>query len=656
MIVVVADDRAHGRLLHDHRAGIVVIVFFFFFFVIIVVVVVVVVLVFVFILVVGTAPRRLVAVLPASDVVVLVVVVVLVLVVLFFLFVVEDILVIGRRARATADPVVAYFLGVIGRIVVLFFVLFVVAFFILVFDRLRSVVFILFLLTLGRRRPEGHSGDRLFDEITAHRRKILSQPHDGCVNSRGLLYACYKAAVRWTFVAVALALTAGRVQAQSTSYHLTLSGDIAATDNALSAPVGAEADIFFQLRPGLLFAYNGPRQMHELAADAEVLEYVRHSTEPTFTGRGTCRSIYLFSPLSELVTSVSAGTGRLNAITTATSPDLAAIGATPNGAIIERDASADEYGSHTLSPSWRIGEVMSAHYTGLIDDTPMAGSHTHSGAVSGSASGEYNWKSNALSIEAGVEYLYLERYAPLLPPGLDGSRLTRQLNPHALVSWRRDLSRYWSASISGGVKQVRPVGIDKYNPGDVEQTGIYPLLGAQVSYTDIWGRLTISGHRTLAPNLLIAQNTETTGGLVQLSLPLPFLDDSRRRDPKLFAQGTFGYEHTRLIETDLGATDMLAGAFDNFHVDVGIGYAPRPGFTYGLRYEFLHQTGSDSSTLAVISPFTRNTLFFTFALRYPDRVAVTIPKRQDSVRADRKDLPPIGEEVVVPDNPNEADR
>ncbi len=482
---------------------------------------------------------------------------------------------------------------------------------------------------------------------------ILSQRYEGCVNSRALVYACYKRAVRWSFVAVALALTASRVLAQSTSYHLTLSGDVAATDNALSAPVDPQADIYFQLRPGLLIAYDGPRAMHELSVDGEILEYLRHSDAPTLLGHGTWRSIYLVSPLTEIVTSFTAGTGQLNAITTENSPDAVSIGVVPGGTTIdERDAAAEEFGSHTISPAWRVSEAFTAHYTGLVDPTP---SHTHSGAVAGNASGEYNWRDNAISLEVGLEYLYLERYAPILGAGLDGSRLTRQLNPHAIVSWRHDISRFWSASLSAGVKAVEPAGIDKYNPTDTQQTGLFPLLGAQLSYADIWGRLNLSASRSVAPNLLIAQNTETTDALVQAALPLPFLDDSRRREPKLVAQGTIGYEHTQLIETDLGPTDIQAATFDTFHADVGVGYTPKQGYTYGLRYEFLYQTGSQSA-LAVISPFRRNTVFFTFALRYPSKLAVTMPKRQDSARADRKDLAPIGEEVVVPDNPNESDR
>ena len=458
--------------------------------------------------------------------------------------------------------------------------------------------------------------------------------------------------MRWTLIAVALALTAGSALAQATSAHATLSGDVAATDNTLSAPSNAESDVYFQLRPGLLFTADAPRQMHQLTIDAEILEYVRHSAAPSVTERASWRGIFLPSPLSEISVGAAGGTGKLNAITTATSPDQAPVGLLPAGPVDVRNADADEYGSRTLSPAWRISETLAAHYTSTSD---TQATRTHSGAISGGGGTEYTWKDNALGLEAGVEYLHLERYAPNLPPGPDGSRLTRELNPHAVASWRHDFTRFWSGSASGGVQYLQPLGSDKYNPGDVARSGLFPLFGAQLAFVDIWGKLTLSGNRTLAPNLLIAQNTETTSGLLQLALPLPFLDDSRRREPKLVALGTLGYEHTRLIQTDLGATDMVAAAFDVVHADVALGYTPAPGFTYGLRYELLYQTGSQSP-LALVSTFRRNTLFLTFSFRYPAKVAVAIPKRQNSARADRKDLAPVGEEVVVPDNPNDGDR
>ena len=58
----------------------------------------------------------------------------------------------------------------------------------------------------------------------------------------------------------------------------------------------------------------------------------------------------------------------------------------------------------------------------------------------------------------------------------------------------------------------------------------------------------------------------------------------------------------------------------------------------------------DAAALAFVPGFFRNTLFFTFSLRYPDRVAGEVPQRRaNSVRADRKDLSPVGAEPVIPD-------
>ena len=50
-----------------------------------------------------------------------------------------------------------------------------------------------------------------------------------------------------------------------------------------------------------------------------------------------------------------------------------------------------------------------------------------------------------------------------------------------------------------------------------------------------------------------------------------------------------------------------------------------------------------------IPEFIRNTFYFTFALRYPEDILVKVPRRGQSVRADKKDLAPIGAEPVIVD-------
>ena len=50
-----------------------------------------------------------------------------------------------------------------------------------------------------------------------------------------------------------------------------------------------------------------------------------------------------------------------------------------------------------------------------------------------------------------------------------------------------------------------------------------------------------------------------------------------------------------------------------------------------------------------VPDFLRNTFYFTFTLRYPEELQVRVPRRTNSVRADRKDLQPLGAEPVIVD-------
>jgi len=51
-----------------------------------------------------------------------------------------------------------------------------------------------------------------------------------------------------------------------------------------------------------------------------------------------------------------------------------------------------------------------------------------------------------------------------------------------------------------------------------------------------------------------------------------------------------------------------------------------------------------------IPGFFRNTFYFSFKYRWPEELAVQVPKRRgNAIRADRNDLSPLGAEPVIPD-------
>jgi hypothetical protein len=104
---------------------------------------------------------------------------------------------------------------------------------------------------------------------------------------------------------------------------------------------------------------------------------------------------------------------------------------------------------------------------------------------------------------------------------------------------------------------------------------------------------------------------------------------------------------TQLVDP---VTSELQSSFGVARLDVGVQYAVRPGLSYTLRYQLMLQSSNRDAMGESIPGFSRNTLFFSFRVRWPEDVAVQVPKRRgNAVRADRDDLSPLGAEPVIPD-------
>src|SRR5262249_22265679 len=110
--------------------------------------------------------------------------------------------------------------------------------------------------------------------------------------------------------------------AEHTSVHVTASGSVAATDNAFAAADGSRGpDAYTQLRPGVLFAYDTPRMLNELEAQAEILEYAAHYDQLSLSLRSGWRGFFLPSPRSEVLVQAEGSNGKVNALSARTSPD-----------------------------------------------------------------------------------------------------------------------------------------------------------------------------------------------------------------------------------------------------------------------------------------------------------------------------------------------
>lgn len=443
-----------------------------------------------------------------------------------------------------------------------------------------------------------------------------------------------------------LILGVANAHADRASYHATANGDIAFTDNVFSEQRGEQdGDLFTQLRPGIRFTYGLPRMIHDLEAEAEITQYALHGHTPSLAGRLGWQALFLPSPLSEVLVAANASSGVLNAITARTPADQAALQLVPLGKVDYRQADGSQFASYILSREYRLSERLFARASSTDDnlDDPTIVTSAEAGLNLGV---ERGFRKSTLSIEAGVSTLRMERQAPVGAPM--GSRLDRQYNPRLRAGYTYDINRRISAMVDGGLVYVIPHGIDPYNPDDMSRTtGLFPVVGAQLALVDAWGVATMSMRRDVTPNLLVAQNTINDVATVTAAIPFAWRGTVRRRSPKLVGMGSIQMMRTRLIDP---VTSDIDNSFALARLDAGVSYAMRPAITWSVRYEFMYQTGGRDNMGGLVPGFFRNTIYFSFKARWPEDVAVTVPKRrQNSVRADRKDLSPIGAEPVIPD-------
>lgn len=421
---------------------------------------------------------------------------------------------------------------------------------------------------------------------------------------------------------------ASPARADHTSVHATADGEVATTDNLTAGSADGQAEMFFTIRPGVLFAYDAPQMIHDFTAEAAVTGYLSHSEQPLVTGRGAWTGLFLPGPRSQVTMSINAATGILSLLTTRTSADETSATVTPAGKVEVQQANSSESWSWVSSQHTRFLQGVVGRYS-FTDDG--SGTQTETREVGGNLGFERTFRKDTIALDATLSYLQLGRLSPV--GAMLGNKLDHQLNPRGMVSWRHDIDRQWSVNADGGVVFVNPVGTDKYNPDAPRKSGTFAVFGAQLAYNELWGRAMLSARRNVAPNQFLAQDTVNDEANLQVALPLPWLTDTRRV-PKLAALGSVGVARTQLINSETGATE---GDFKVAHMDVSVGWTPSPGQTYGVRYELAYQTG-DSTALMTIPAYLRNTLFVTFALRFPDRVAGEVPRRSKVMRSDRKDL------------------
>ena len=435
------------------------------------------------------------------------------------------------------------------------------------------------------------------------------------------------------------------VRAGNGDFHATANGSVATTDNETGAETGSpdrKASIFSDVRPGMLFTYNSRRMIHELVTDVDLL-YHFGQDRPNVVFHGDWKAFFLPTPRSELTLNATGMEGQMYALSAGSLPTEASTQVVPLGRVNVAQGSAGEQLSWVATEMNRVWQRGFARYTTTEDTEALVDTKAFEGGAALGIDREY--RHDSFGVEAGASYVFLQRLEDPMMPRL-GNRQDHQINPRGVVVWQHDFNKEWSSNVEAGGVYVIPYGIDPYNPMDVRKPALFPIFGVTGAYTDVWGRAQIAARRQVTPNLFIAQNTLSDSLKLTLALPLPFFDqNTNRHDPRVVGLGSAGVERSQLIDPSTG---MLQGEFKVVRVDFGVGWQPWQGQTFGIRYEFSYQNGDTIADL-IVPTFFRNTIYFTYSLRYPQEVQVRVPRREQSVRADRTDLAPIGAEPVVND-------
>lgn len=443
-------------------------------------------------------------------------------------------------------------------------------------------------------------------------------------------------------------------RADNTTFHGTASGSVATTDNETGAATGSpgrRASILTDIRPGALLTYNSRRHIHEVNAEVDFIHNLR-GERPSVTWRAGWKAFLLLGPRSDATITANASMGQLYALAASSSPLETPTSVLPLGRIDTSQVDAAEHASWQATKGSRIWQRVFTRYTTTDDNTPGIDVHTKSFDVGFGIGFDRRLRSHNFAFEVGGSYVHLKKLDPNFRQM--GSRIDNQLNPRGVFVWQYDIDKRWSSNLDVGVVYVNPIDElfgrdlrDPYNPDEERRSAPFPIFGGVLAYTDVWGRAMLNARRAMTPNLFIAQNTISDSARLTFAMPLKFLDkDSSRRRPKVVGVGTVGFDRSQLLDP---VTNDLRGEFKVARLDLAVGWSPRPGQTFGIRYELAYQSGDQIGEMIVPS-FFRNTFYFTFALRYPEDIQVRVPRRHhQSLRADRTDLAPIGAEPVVID-------
>lgn len=450
-----------------------------------------------------------------------------------------------------------------------------------------------------------------------------------------------------------LVLASSASRAAPWSLHAEGSVSGAWSDNLFNAPELAdqgqnipEAGFYTQLRPSTLFTFESPRTVHvasyvldlSLYASGEEGNAPPNTTNHTLAYNG----LFVTSPATELNLGTTLNFGTISSALTAGGAGAGLPDATLPGGSQFRSYGLSEAFRWQAAQDWRLsqGASVSRVDTDLFEvqggvQTASANNHSNNFALTLGA--DRSWPRTALGINGSVSYLTTEQN-PLAGAAITD---TRQIASSASVSIRRDISPRWAGAASAGLALLTVL---ESPMAEAQGTGNpTPTFNLSVNYFRPVGSVTaalgLSVNKTIESNLFLGMSTDTTGGTLNGSIPLPWFRRGGQTTVQL--SGSVGMSHSKPFIDE-------PPTWNGYNADLAASWAFRESFDVTIRYQYV-DTDVDLNGAPVprtdgFQPpvdFYRNTILVQLSGRFPDRQAAALPSRVP-LRVDRANESPIG--------------
>ena len=412
------------------------------------------------------------------------------------------------------------------------------------------------------------------------------------------------------------------------SLQAQLSTFAAWTDNVLSAPdlpppgqAGPQSDVYFEIKPGLIFSSGTARAIQRLAYFFTADLFATHSEANSYNHRLEWAGFFLPSKTTELLLGVALTEGRLNTFNLSQGSSLTPILVTPPGGVDFFGATASENFNWDITAQWRLFQTL--NFNAYVPFNPRTMPDTYQ--VDQHLVSERAFRKDAFGFDLRID---VTEFTEVRGPTNDASGQLvadgvvepeqRILITGAVAKWRHDFGHFWNLELNFGFVET-----NRLQGGGVAI--FQPAAKAAFRFLHDYGQAELSYDHTVMPNPIVAQTFALDQVALRGAVPLGLKSH-------VSIAATVAYQHGRVIDFDQGgdlaSTDVVL-------VDGSVTWAPRREIQIYARYQYFDQVGHQDDFLPEPS-FTRHNVLVGAIATWPGEAAATVPTRQ-ALRVDRSD-------------------